>query len=322
MTNTALIPVFTGTLSDTTVQLCDARTLHAFMQVKRDFTDWIKARIRKFGFILGADFIEALVLSSPNLGSAKSRAQKMTDYHLTLDMAKELSMVENNDMGRQARRYFIECEKSAALKPLVSTTITPAQCQHLRELVQLVVESGKQGHGETWNRLHRKMKVNSYLELDSSRFDEACQYLQSKMDGQSMAALVQKHFPAQLSVCTNSQTLPAPSLKNRRWLISFDHTGREVVQSVPMDALIVSAKELPGLLLDHRNGIFTAKDVLEIAGHANLRMMTEVRALDAHNPATQLRKEIKTFGTTDLSEFAKAAWLELSLRGEFQSAAA
>ena len=317
MTNTALIPVFTGTLSDTTVQLCDARTLHAFMLVLRDFTTWIKGRIRKFGFVEGVDYL--LTKSGEQFPSGTKYS---SDYHLTLDMAKELSMVENNDMGRQARRYFIECEKSAALNQGVSTTITPAQCQHLRELVQLVVESGKQGHGETWNRLHRKMKVNSYLELDSSRFDEACQYLQSKMDGQSMAALVQKHFPAQLSVCTNSQTLPAPSLKNRRWLISFDHTGREVVQSVPMDALIVSAKELPGLLLDHRNGIFTAKDVLEIAGHANLRMMTEVCALDAHNPATQLRKEIKTFGTTDLSEFAKAAWLELSLRGEFQSAAA
>ncbi len=44
----ALIPVFTGTLADTTVQLCDARTLHVFMLVKRDFTTWIKGRIRKF----------------------------------------------------------------------------------------------------------------------------------------------------------------------------------------------------------------------------------------------------------------------------------
>ncbi len=33
------------------------------------------------------------------------------EYHLTLDMAKELSMVERNKKGRQARRYFIECEK-------------------------------------------------------------------------------------------------------------------------------------------------------------------------------------------------------------------
>ncbi len=75
------------------------------------------------------------------------------------------------------------------------TFITPVQRQHIRELVQIVVDSGKQNNGETWNRLHRKMKVNSYKELAPAQFDEACQYLQSKMDGQSMAALVQKHFP-------------------------------------------------------------------------------------------------------------------------------
>lgn len=78
---------------------------------------------------------------------------------------------------------------------LPSDKITPAQAQHLRELVQLVVESGKQTHGETWARFQRKFKVNSYLNLSPTQFDEAVAYLQGKMDGQSMAALVQKHFP-------------------------------------------------------------------------------------------------------------------------------
>lgn len=114
----ALIPVFTGTLSNSTARLCDARALHAFMQVKRDFSNWIKGRIRKFGFEAGTDFLEVFAKSGENLGGRPS-----IDYHLTLDMAKELSMVENNDMGRQARRYFIACE-AAATRP---ARITPAQ---------------------------------------------------------------------------------------------------------------------------------------------------------------------------------------------------
>lgn len=118
----ALIPVFTGTLSNSTVRLCEARALHAFMQVKRDFTTWIKGRIRRFGFIEGIDY---LVTKSgeqvPHQGG--KRTIERIDYHLTLDMAKELSMVENNDMGRQARRYFIACE-AAALDP---ARISPAQ---------------------------------------------------------------------------------------------------------------------------------------------------------------------------------------------------
>lgn len=136
----ALIPVFTGTLSNSTVRLCDARTLHAFMAVQRDFSNWIKGRIRKFGFVEGVDFITVKNLNSPDLVSTKldspNRAnqvhggdRKSIDYHLTLDMAKELAMVENNDMGRQARRYFIACE-AAALAP---ARISPAHSAALAD---------------------------------------------------------------------------------------------------------------------------------------------------------------------------------------------
>ncbi|WP_233402603.1 antA/AntB antirepressor family protein [Marinomonas transparens] len=43
--------------------------------------------------------------------SAKSRTQKVKEYFVTLDMAKELAMVERNEKGKQARRHFIDCEK-------------------------------------------------------------------------------------------------------------------------------------------------------------------------------------------------------------------
>lgn len=110
MTSTALIPVFTGTLQDQSVQLCNARDLHAFLQVGKDFSNWIKDRIATYGFIEGEDY-------SPNLAnrSGGTAGKRRTDYHLTLDTAKELSMVENNDQGRMARRYFIAQEKLAQI---------------------------------------------------------------------------------------------------------------------------------------------------------------------------------------------------------------
>ena len=108
MANTpALVPVFTGILQDQSAQLCDARTLHDFMQVGRAFSNWIKGRIQRFGFVEGLDFIS--IARSPEMASGNRGAS--IDYHLTLDMAKELSMVENNPKGREARRYFIDCEK-------------------------------------------------------------------------------------------------------------------------------------------------------------------------------------------------------------------
>lgn len=105
MTTTVLVPVFTGTIQNQPVQLCNGRDLHAFLAVGRDFATWIKDRIAEYGFTDGEDF-------SPVLGKSTG-GRRSRDYHLTLDMAKELAMVERNEKGRQARRYFIECERRA-----------------------------------------------------------------------------------------------------------------------------------------------------------------------------------------------------------------
>lgn len=129
-----LIPVFNGELDGRAQQLCDARDLHAFLGVGRFFSNWIKERIEQYGFVEGEDFLPFLARSygtegefcSPESGSkngvclpdSASKTERRgghnrIDYHLTLDMAKELAMVENNDQGRQVRRYFIAMERQA-----------------------------------------------------------------------------------------------------------------------------------------------------------------------------------------------------------------
>ena len=103
------------------VQTINARELHAFLGVGKVFQTWIKDRISKYEFVDGVDFVCSQNsvnnhgdFDFPNLGNQKRRGgdRRSFDYHITLDMAKELSMVENNDRGREARRYFIECEKN------------------------------------------------------------------------------------------------------------------------------------------------------------------------------------------------------------------
>lgn len=89
--------------------LVSGRELHEFLEVKTKFTDWITGRIKKYEFIEKTDY------TIINLASEKSEAswggQNKTDYVITIDMAKELSMVENNSKGSEARKYFIKCEK-------------------------------------------------------------------------------------------------------------------------------------------------------------------------------------------------------------------
>lgn len=109
MTTTALVPVFAGTLAGQPTQLCNARDLHATLGVETRFDDWIRRRIEEYGFADGEDFSSKL---------RKTRGRPATDYHLTLDMAKELAMVENNERGRQVRRYFIRVENEARAKAL------------------------------------------------------------------------------------------------------------------------------------------------------------------------------------------------------------
>lgn len=105
-----LVPVFTGEIQNEFVQLCEARKLHEFLKVGKVFAAWITERIHSYNFIEGEDF----VLCFPNLESKGKGGHNRKEYHITLDMAKELAMVENNDKGRQARRYFIEVEKRAS----------------------------------------------------------------------------------------------------------------------------------------------------------------------------------------------------------------
>ena len=90
------------------VNSVNARDLHIALESKQDFSTWIKKRIEKYGFEENTDFISFHKVVEREVG-----ATKQIEYIITLDMAKELAMVENNSKGREVRRYFIEVEKKA-----------------------------------------------------------------------------------------------------------------------------------------------------------------------------------------------------------------
>lgn len=80
----------------------NARDLHEFLNSGQDYSEWIKNRINKYSFTENQDYI---------IQTAYTKGRPRKEYFITLDMAKELCMVENNERGKEARRYFIECEK-------------------------------------------------------------------------------------------------------------------------------------------------------------------------------------------------------------------
>lgn len=95
----------------------NARELFEFLESRQRFSDWIKSRIAKYGFIEDVDYVKV----SENYDTLGG-TQMAINYYISIDMAKELSMVENNEKGRQARLYFIECENK--LKDINNNSIS------------------------------------------------------------------------------------------------------------------------------------------------------------------------------------------------------
>ncbi len=101
-----LIPLCQTEINGEPVETVNARELHAFMQVQTRFDDWIRRRIKEYDFAEGVDYAIFLKNEENPKGGRPAK-----EYYITLDMAKELAMVERNERGRQARKYFIECER-------------------------------------------------------------------------------------------------------------------------------------------------------------------------------------------------------------------
>lgn len=103
----ALVPVYERNLfGGGEIQCVNARELHEWLQIKSNFAEWIKRRIKDCGFIQYVDFASVFETSKTENGGVSNS----NEYWITLGMAKELSMLEKNDKGREARRYFIDCE--------------------------------------------------------------------------------------------------------------------------------------------------------------------------------------------------------------------
>ncbi|CAB0942345.1 phage antirepressor Ant [Corynebacterium diphtheriae] len=109
------------------IQAVLGRDLHDFLEVKERYTQWIARRIEKYSFSEGQDFIRDF---------RKSTGGRPLENHvLSMDMAKELAMLQGNAKGKQARQYFIECEKKARAPKINGAELTRL------ELIQIAMNA-------------------------------------------------------------------------------------------------------------------------------------------------------------------------------------
>lgn len=95
-----------------------ARELHQFLESSQQFGNWIQNRINEYGFIENQDFeVFNKFIKNPTGG------RPLKEYAVSLNMAKELAMVEKTSKGKQARQYFIEMERVAMDKLLIKNEL-------------------------------------------------------------------------------------------------------------------------------------------------------------------------------------------------------
>lgn len=158
--------------------------------------DNVMRAIRNIGAEADADFyrrnFEEVIIEYQN---GKGGMQKGPSYRITRDGFTLLAMGFTGKEAMHWKLAYLDAfnrmesellaRKTVQPNPAIDyTRISPAQAQDLKELVHAIVESGVQGFGETWRRLHNKFRVNSYLELPAARFEEARAYLASKFTTQ------------------------------------------------------------------------------------------------------------------------------------------
>lgn len=100
------IPLDISTIGADVVKTCNARSVYTELGVKKDFSDWIKAQIKRAMFVENVDFI-----TIPQKGDGGKFSA--IEYHLTIDAGKHIAMLSGTAKGRMVREYFIECESKA-----------------------------------------------------------------------------------------------------------------------------------------------------------------------------------------------------------------
>ena len=112
-------------------QAVSARELYDFLQPTERFANWFDRQLQ-YGFVVNQDYLGCEVFNT-------LARQSLQDYFISVDMAKEISMIQRSDKGKQARQYFIECERRSN-QPVPTFQIP----QTLGEALQLAADQAKQ----------------------------------------------------------------------------------------------------------------------------------------------------------------------------------
>lgn len=153
-------------------KIVSAWELWKFLDISYSFSTWIKRRIEKYDFIENEDFI-VVTSTGVKLGNPQE------DYILSLDMAKELAIIEKNPAGRVARRYFIQCEKKYRkfLDEKHSKEIQALQENDSSEFYLKKIEALENNYQEVQKFIKELYEESELLKVTMQKFNSRCTWL-------------------------------------------------------------------------------------------------------------------------------------------------
>ena len=119
-------------------QLVSGRELHEFLEIRTKYKDWFR-RIVEYGFEEEIDFIRVAQKRATN--NLKNPVTTVIDHAISIDMAKEISMIQRTEKGKIARQYFINCEKKLKeVKKLSPMELMELQFKALKEQEEKILQ--------------------------------------------------------------------------------------------------------------------------------------------------------------------------------------
>ena len=119
-------------------QLVSGRELHEFLEIKTKYKDWFR-RMVEYGFEEEIDFIKVAQKRATN--NLKNPVTTVIDHAISIDMAKEISMIQRTEKGKIARQYFINCEKKLKeVKKLSPMELMELQFIALKEQKEKIIQ--------------------------------------------------------------------------------------------------------------------------------------------------------------------------------------
>ena len=153
-------------------QLVSGRELHEFLEIRTKYKDWFR-RMVEYGFEEEIDFIRVAQKRATN--NLKNPVTTVIDHAISIDMAKEISMIQRTEKGKIARQYFINCEKK--LKEVKK--LSPME---LMELQFKALKEQKEKISQVENRVDK-------LEEDMPLFQIDCKEIQALVRKKGIEAL-------------------------------------------------------------------------------------------------------------------------------------